>query len=259
VGVKEDQVEVDERAGAWDRNYWHANAIFLESSKSGAAREMDHLTLMHCGFAMPMFNSAFLKHPGEDLAAAIAEAQAYFAEIDLPFHFECRREEVATCEAALGAAGFDRAADVPVMVLDRIPSAAPALLAGLEIARVEQREDLAGFGLPERAGSAFLTDVMHARDDVEFFLGRLDGEAVATSCLVVSGATAGIYWVATREAARRKGLGEALTWAAVLAGGRRGCDYASLQASVMGRPVYTRMGFASPTAYAKFERPAAED
>ena len=54
---------------------------------------------------------------------------------------------------------------------------------------------------------------------------------------------AGIYWVATIEEQRRRGYGEALTWAAVAGGRELGCGIASLQASKLGRRIYARMGF----------------
>jgi GNAT superfamily N-acetyltransferase len=81
------------------------------------------------------------------------------------------------------------------------------------------------------------------------YAGAVGGEVVGTSVLVTTGTVAGIYWVGTLEAHRRRGYGEALTWAAVAAGQRAGCTVASLQASAMGRPVYERMGFAQVLAY----------
>jgi GNAT superfamily N-acetyltransferase len=61
--------------------------------------------------------------------------------------------------------------------------------------------------------------------------------------LVATGSVAGIYWVATLDEQRGRGYGAALTWAAVAGGRELGCRIASLQASRLGRPVYSRMGF----------------
>jgi GNAT superfamily N-acetyltransferase len=92
---------------------------------------------------------------------------------------------------------------------------------------------------------------------VRLYAGRVDGELVATSMLVVTGAVGGIYWVATDEAHRGRGYGEALTWAAVAGGRDAGCRIASLQASKMGRPVYARMGFAHVLDYEQMLAPEA--
>ena len=67
---------------------------------------------------------------------------------------------------------------------------------------------------------------------------------------------AGIGWVGTIESARRRGYAEAVTWAAVREGFRRGAAFANLQASVMGRPIYERMGFLTLTEYRVLVGPA---
>ena len=51
------------------------------------------------------------------------------------------------------------------------------------------------------------------------------------------------------ERSRRHGDAEAVTWAAIREGFRRGAAFANLQASPMGRPIYERMGFITPTEY----------
>lgn len=111
-----------------------------------------------------------------------------------------------------------------------------------------------GFGLPPQAGRLFLTDALFALPELEAYLGLVDGEPAATSLLFRTGDLAGVYWVATREPFRRRGFGEALTWAAVRAGRARGCAVAGLQASALGRPVYARMGFDTPVHYVRYAR-----
>ena len=76
--------------------------------------------------------------------------------------------------------------------------------------------------------------------------------------LYVTGHVAGIYWVGTLEAWRGKGYGAALTVVAACEGKERGCTVASLQASVMGYPVYERIGFKHDRTYFGFELGAAE-
>lgn len=75
------------------------------------------------------------------------------------------------------------------------------------------------------------------------FVGDLDGEPVATASLLTAGGAAGIYNVTTMEQARGRGVGAAMTAAAVHAGRARGMRMATLQASPVGRPIYERLGF----------------
>jgi predicted GNAT family acetyltransferase len=89
---------------------------------------------------------------------------------------------------------------------------------------------------------------------VELYLGEAGGRAVAASTLVQTGSTAGIYNVATVNAFRRRGIGEAMTWHCVSYGLDSGCSLAVLQASSMGRPVYERMGFRTVAPYRTFHR-----
>ena len=60
---------------------------------------------------------------------------------------------------------------------------------------------------------------------------------------IVSHGVAGIYWVGSLAAARGRGLGRAVTAAATNAGFDLGADFASLQASPMGEPIYRAMGY----------------
>jgi ribosomal protein S18 acetylase RimI-like enzyme len=77
------------------------------------------------------------------------------------------------------------------------------------------------------------------------FLGTLDGAPVATATLFLDqpSSTAGIYFVLTIEAARRRGIGAAITLAALRAGRAMGASLGVLGASELGQPVYRRLGF----------------
>lgn len=139
------------------------------------------------------------------------------------------------------------------LAIDRL--LAPAPVPGLEIRRVEGEPDfqryLDTFGPILAPSEAFRTvfatgarGIGFAPDAAEVhFLGLLDGEPVATASLLTAGGAAGIYNVTTVERARGRGIGAALTAAAVRAGRERGMEVATLQASTMGRSVYERLGF----------------
>ena len=89
-------------------------------------------------------------------------------------------------------------------------------------------------------------------DNVAAFLGYLDGKPVSAAMTVVHDGVAGIYWVGTLEEARGRGLAWATTAAATNAGLDMGAELASLQASHMGEPIYSRMGYEALYPYRLF-------
>jgi ribosomal protein S18 acetylase RimI-like enzyme len=69
---------------------------------------------------------------------------------------------------------------------------------------------------------------------------------------------AGIYNVTTPPAYRRRGIGTALTAAALLAGRDRALRTGILQATAEGEPVYRRMGFTTVGEYRLMKLPAVQ-
>ena len=123
---------------------------------------------------------------------------------------------------------------------------------------VQVQTDAAGFeGSLDHARKLFPPSLI-TRPYAAEFLGFVDGVPVATSVLVATGRTAGVYGVATIPEYRRRGYGEAMTWHAVREGIARGCEMANLQASDMGRPTYERMGFRVVAPFLIFARPATD-
>ena len=82
------------------------------------------------------------------------------------------------------------------------------------------------------------------------FVGYEAGRPVAVSRLSLAGGAAGLYAVATREAARGHGYGSAVSHAAIAAGREMGYRIATLQATDMGYPIYRRLGFVEQFQYA---------
>jgi GNAT superfamily N-acetyltransferase len=75
------------------------------------------------------------------------------------------------------------------------------------------------------------------------YLGRLDGEPVATTLLFNGGGVAGVYAVGTVERARGKGIGGAITLAPLLEAREEGYRHAVLFSTAIGVRAYERIGF----------------
>ena len=71
-----------------------------------------------------------------------------------------------------------------------------------------------------------------------------------------AGDVLGVFNVATVPGARGRGVGRAVTLAALRDGAAAGCRMAVLQASEMGHPVYERLGFRDFGAYDIYVRDA---
>jgi GNAT superfamily N-acetyltransferase len=86
-------------------------------------------------------------------------------------------------------------------------------------------------------------------DPFVLLVGYEGDEPAATSAATSADGITGIYMVGVMPKSRRRGYGEAITWAAVQVGREKGCEVSYLQASEMGLPVYKKMGFKVATEY----------
>ncbi len=143
---------------------------------------------------------------------------------------------------------------VPGMIRDLDDLPVEPLPAGVTVDRVRDEAMYAeacgvvgvGFRLPPEVGEAFARlAVLGFGDDlpVRTFLARDGGRPVATSLAVLADDVAGLFNIATVPEARGRGLGRAVTLAALRDARAAGCRLAVLQSSEMGRGVYEKLGF----------------
>jgi ribosomal protein S18 acetylase RimI-like enzyme len=198
--------------------------------------------------------------PAATLAQILPLAETFFGPESGGFGIVVEADAGHPVEAELRAAGWKVFEDEPVLVAPA-SAAAPPLPAGLEVLPVRDaggRRDLthvtaAGFGAPTAEGGtelpadafdSFTPSLACALDpEVALLVGYVDGRAVSSAMMWMSGPIAGITGVATVPAYRRRGLGTALTWAAVREGAARGCRYATLAALGASYDLYRKMGF----------------
>lgn len=146
-------------------------------------------------------------------------------------------------DEALRSAGWVLDEEEPAFVLTPIP-ASPPPMPGLDIRRVATQRALDDFFAVTRTPRRYIPSLAAALDpDVALFVGYVEGAPVATSRVSCLGEVGDLMGVVTDDAYRRRGIGTAMTWAAIDAARQRGCTAITLSASEMGLPVYQRMGF----------------
>lgn len=237
--------------------------------------EGSELSFHHAFPTNPMFAGVWgTRLPAERVDAAIDETIAWFDERDGPFFFwwsgpstkpgdlAARLEargllsmQEQTAELAPGITATERgspgmAADL-VAVNEDVLAQAPG---GFEIALVRDEPALLEFKrvfveayrIPEFAGQAWVDATLAFGIEEapwRLYLGRLDGEPVATNMLFCGGGVASVYAVATVESVRGRGIGRAITLAPLLEARAEGYRHAVLFSTVMGVGAYRRIGF----------------
>lgn len=151
--------------------------------------------------------------------------------------------------------GFSHEEDLWGMTLDLLRSRPePALPSGLAVLRLSSSDDLVRFSQVLNEGDLQapgrvveeLPRVLGGSPEgprPEFFIGVLDGAPVATAAVLFLQKVAGVYAIATIPSARRRGIGASMTFAAMEAGRKAGCELAVLTATALGRQVYRALGF----------------
>lgn len=167
--------------------------------------------------------------------------------------------------AALERAGHAHDGSPAAMVLDLAELREP------EIGDLDWDAD-AGWGLLGRLNDEAYGDLpggglapafRRAPADVEvrIYQARVGGEPACVLATIdhapvpgAGGPDCGVYFVATPERFRRRGLATRLIGVALSEARARGCATSSLQASALGEPVYAALGYETCFRFAMYER-----
>jgi ribosomal protein S18 acetylase RimI-like enzyme len=195
------------------------------------------------------FLSIYSEPDPERIVAAVL---SFFG--DAGFAIGVESDTAPAFEERLQAHGWRIDEVEPSMLLRPIPEI-PAAPDGLVIRHVSTEAELDDFIRITKTGRRWIPSLAAACDPaVALFVGYVDDTPVATSRINVLGDVGDINGVETLPAYRRRGIGTALTWAAVAAGRDRGCTAITLSASPIGYPVYLKMGFQPICTYRTYVR-----
>jgi GNAT superfamily N-acetyltransferase len=238
-------------------------------SRAGRLLETEGVMLAASGSDFPVLCNAAARTDDRVKAAEVLDrADAWFGELGRGYTVMTRDLPVdADLAQEAEARGLLAVVTPPEMVCrQRLPER--DLPAGVELRWVHDDAGIADFitvtataygslGMPPEVVPAMIEPgPLMVEPHVHTVLAYLDGEPVAAAQTLLSHGIAGVYWVGTLEAARGKGLGEAVTRAVTNRAFDRGALANSLQASPMGEPLYPRMGYETIyryTGYTRFE------
>lgn len=196
---------------------------------------------------------------------AVRRAGEFFAPSEGDHIVLVREPTDADLATAALAAGYTPAWTERPMALYDPPEPSP-LTADIDIRAVSSIEEVLDYGKVvaganddpgerERAGLLFHGQTILA-PHIAAFVAYVDDAPAACAMTLVSHGVAGVFYVATVEHARRRGLGDALTRIAARAGFSLGAQAAWLGASEMGAALYRRIGFADlGTSIVEYESP----
>ena len=157
--------------------------------------------------------------------------------------------------ARLAAVGWQPGEEQPGMALELARMASPSCPPGLRFERVLSASGLVHWweiacqvnGRPRDivADGTRCYSRMALQPDsaLQCYLGWLNGQPVATACLVFGAGVAGLGGVGTLPQVRMRGIGTAMTLAALDRARELGYQYVVLRASEQGEPLYRRLGF----------------
>jgi GNAT superfamily N-acetyltransferase len=241
---------------AAERNMVAALRAWAGAAEGGEFDHRDGCVLASCAVWMRSFNNVLVTSDAVDLGDVVGQARGRFAPARGKYRLRVREEVGPGEDAAFAAHGLERHGGIPCLAIG-LP-VETRNTGELRIARIEDAATLAdhvrvvaeGFEWEAAELGRVFRPALIEQPGWRGYVGYVGGEPAGTSQLMVDDSGwGGIYYVATVEKMRRRGVGEAMTRHALVEAASLGCAGASLQASPMGRPVYERMGFGLVAEY----------
>jgi ribosomal protein S18 acetylase RimI-like enzyme len=227
----------------------HVEHTRLVKVVGAEALEIDGLVLSFTNQPEPSLNSVVVAREPEDAPRALAKAGEAFALRGLPLGIGLQVGRHLSVERAVRGAGLRRIMERPGMVapLDALRDAAPPPQVQILEVRDEAgadalvRVDVEAFGGDPRVAKAVHGAGAFGVPTKRSFVAWHDGAAAGAASAFMHEGAVGIMGVGVVEAARRRGVGAAVTTAAARAFPQ--ADLAWLQPSDMALGMYRSLGF----------------
>jgi ribosomal protein S18 acetylase RimI-like enzyme len=222
----------------------------------GEIVERDGLITCFTGAPSAMFNPTIARAAG--FSEALPALEKEYEARGVQFGFLADERFSAEAIEAAGRLGLHANPPAPSMVLHPAPDlAAPAADVRVirDAAGLEQHihAQVAGFGSDLDELRIFnRVSVLSSAEC--YYLAYDEGVPAATATMVATGREAGIFAVSTHPDRRRRGLGRAVTVAAIRDAVAAGCDLIYLQATAMGYPLYVGLDFRTVEHHRTFVR-----
>lgn len=237
-----------DRAAAGLHAHWRAQCAWVAG---GEVAEHDGVLLTVTNLSDETLNCAFVPGTPSDPESAVDWFVAEFERRGLRPGMELREGHHPDVEDLLKRRGFTVVVRRPAMVLR--PLAVPHVETHplVEIREVVSDADLTAFqaiqsevfDMRQDVATAFLPRRGADADGVRWFLATYDDVDCATAAVSVSEHGAGVVGVGTLAAYRHRGIGRAVTAAAVAWAAGHDADLAWLYPSAMAQRMYERLGF----------------
>jgi hypothetical protein len=224
------------------------------SGARGEVHETGGVVRIATGTTFPVLCNGVLRLDARADADALVEgALAWFAERGRGFSVWTRPGPDDDLVGALTRRGFHGSPPgSPEMVCDR-PLAPPDAAVDLRWVTDERgvhdfvavnSAAYSTYGMPLEVLPDMLVDVeAFLAPHLHHVVAYADDAPCAAAQVMLSHGIGGVYWVGTTEQARGRGLGEAVTRAVTNRAFDAGASVVSLQASIMGEPIYRRLGY----------------
>ena len=244
------------------RNYVQSWWELGRSLPGARIEEWHDGTAIRSSVPSEMANTLFVMRRPEDAKDLLERARGFFTGPN-PWRILASAQGREPVSAAVGTSMKPRPG-APGMLLYPTPEPPPGP-ASLRIEHVSNPIQLSDFrkavskaeGIPMLVLKRLFPRIPAETDPVVLLVGYEGGEPAASALTVVMEGMAGIFDVGVRPRSRKRGYGQAITWAAVEAGRDRDCDSSYLEATEMGLPVYERMGFLVVSEYPEWHANAS--